>query len=149
MTMTKRVIEIEPNTTAEELFRLVREANGDVDLRLEDKVIHVYGAVTITETVHGYPVMTKIVERDEQTQAAYDAMMSLRENDDWRLVIDERTGHEVYRHKNWTGKFDVDEFLENAEALRDLIDWEALSESIEESRRLDIERDRDLDRRRG
>jgi hypothetical protein len=93
--------------------------------------------------------MTKIVERDEQTQAAYDAMMSLRENDDWRLVIDERTGHEVYRHKNWTGKFDVDEFLENAEALRDLIDWEALSESIEESRRLDIERDRDLDRRRG
>jgi hypothetical protein len=147
MSLRKPHIDLEPTTSASEIFRLVREASGDVDLRLEDKVIHVSGA--ITETVHGYPVITTKAEWDEQTQAAYDAMMWLRENDDWRLVIDERTGHEVYRHKNWTGKFDVDEFLENAEALRDLIDWDALSESIEESRRLDIERDQDLDRRRG
>lgn len=142
MSLRKPHIDLEPTTSASEIFRLVGEASGEVDLRLEDKVIHVHGAVA--ETVHGYPVITTKVERDEQAQAAYDAMMWLRENDDWRLVIDERTGHEVYRHKNWTGKFDAEEFLRNAEVLSELVDWDAVTESIEESRKLDLARDIEL-----
>lgn len=146
MSLRKPQIDLEPDTSAKEIFRLVSEASGDVDLRLEDKVIHVNGAVT--EIVHGYPIIKTNVERDEQAQAAYDAMMWLRENDDWRLVIDERTGHEVYRHKNWTGKFDPEQFRKDAEELRELIDWDWVAESVEESRRLDLERDIELYRDR-